>query len=116
MSGRPIVLAATDSESTEYLRSNWRQMLLASLPARFTRFPFYMTDISVENEIGPDGQARYVPHGLRIVEAILLKEFAASEVAVCHPNQLDQFVGDRTRVVGLHAPNPVGLTFGAGIY
>src|SRR5688500_1939498 len=66
MAGRKIVLAASDSESSEYLRSNWRQMLLASLPARLTRFPFYMTDISLTNEVGPDGQARYVPHGLRI--------------------------------------------------
>ena len=36
--GRKIVLAASDSESSEYLRSTWRQMLLATLPARFARY------------------------------------------------------------------------------
>jgi radical SAM superfamily enzyme YgiQ (UPF0313 family) len=29
---------------------------------------------------------------------------------------MDRFVGDDTRVVALHAHNPVGLTFGAGLY
>jgi radical SAM superfamily enzyme YgiQ (UPF0313 family) len=91
-------------------------MLLASLPARFTRFPFYMTDISLENEVLPDGQARYVPHGLRIIETLLLREFPASDIAVCYPGQMDRFIGDETRVVALHAHNPVGLTFGAGLY
>src|ERR1035438_5441889 len=64
---RKIVLAASDSESCEYLRSSWRQMLLAALPARYAK---YMgIDWNSTNEIGPDGQAKYVPHGLRVVEA-----------------------------------------------
>ncbi len=67
--GRKIVLAASDSESSEYLQSTWRQMLLATLPARYTRFPFYMVDISYRNELTPDGQAKYVPHGLLDVAA-----------------------------------------------
>jgi len=44
-------------------------MLLATLPARYTRFPFYMVDISYRNELTPDGQAKYVPHGLLDVAA-----------------------------------------------
>lgn len=73
MSGRKIVLAASDSESNEYLRSTWRQMLLATLPARYARY--VRTDWSIKNEIAPDGQAKYVPHGLRIVESLLLRSF-----------------------------------------
>jgi hypothetical protein len=38
MSGKPIVLTACDSESNEYLRSTWRQMLLATLPARYAKY------------------------------------------------------------------------------
>ena len=62
--GAKIVLAASDSESSEYLRSTWRQMLLACLPARYAH---YMSDISFDNEVAKDGQAKYVPHGLRII-------------------------------------------------
>jgi radical SAM superfamily enzyme YgiQ (UPF0313 family) len=112
--GKKIVLAASDSESNEYLGSTWRQMLLATLPARYAR---YMgTRWSLENEIAPDGQAKYVPHGLRIIEALLLRRLSADDVAVCYPDQLDQFVGDDTRVVGVHAHNPVGITFATDIY
>jgi len=38
LSGKKIVLAASDSESSEYLHSTWRQMLLAALPARYAHY------------------------------------------------------------------------------
>jgi radical SAM superfamily enzyme YgiQ (UPF0313 family) len=89
-------------------------MLLAALPARYAK---YMgIDWSSSNEIAPDGQAKYVPHGLRIVEALLLKDFPAEDIAVCYTDQLDLFVGDETRVVGLHAHNPLGITFATDVY
>ncbi len=114
MSGKKIVLAASDSESSEYLHSTWRQMLLATLPARYAR---YMgIGWSLKNEVAPDGQARYVPHGLRVVEALLLQRFPASDVAVCYPDQMGRFIGDETRVVGVHAHNPLGITFATDIY
>jgi radical SAM superfamily enzyme YgiQ (UPF0313 family) len=112
--GRKIVLAASDSESSEYLRSTWRQMLLATLPARYARY--LNADWSVKNELAPDGQAKYVPHGLRIVEALLLQRFPAEDIAVCYPDQLELFVGEDTRVVGIHAHNPLGITFATDIY
>jgi radical SAM superfamily enzyme YgiQ (UPF0313 family) len=114
--GRKIVLAASNSESSEYQHSSWRQMLLATLPARYTKFPFYMIDINYKNEVWADGQAKYVPHGLRIVEALLLTRVPASDIAVCYPDQLPLFVGEDTRVVGLHAHNPVGVTFATDVY
>jgi radical SAM superfamily enzyme YgiQ (UPF0313 family) len=114
MGGKKIVLAASDSESSEYLRSTWRQMLLATLPARYAR---YMgTDWSIKNQTTADGQAKYVPHGLRIVESLLLGRFSPKDIAVCYPDQLALFVGDETRVVGLHAHNPLGITFASDIY
>jgi hypothetical protein len=109
--GAKIVLAASDSESSEYLRSTWRQMLLACLPARYAHF---MSDISLENEVAPDGQAKYVPHGLRIIESLLLEKF--DDVKVCYTDQLHLFVGDDTRVVGIHAHNPLGITFATDVY
>jgi hypothetical protein len=112
--GKKIVLAASDSESSEYLRSQWRQMLLATLPARYARY--LGTDWSITNEIAPDGQAKYVPHGLRIIESLLLERFGPEDLAVCYADQMEHFIGDRTRVVGIHAHNPLGITFATDIY
>lgn len=112
--GRKIVLAACDSESSEYLRSAWRQMLLATLPARYAKA--LGTDWSSTNEIKPDGQAMYVPNGLRVVEALLLEDFSEGDIAVCYTDQLELFVGDDTRVVGVHAHNPLGITFATEVY
>ncbi|HXF42765.1 MAG TPA: radical SAM protein, partial [Pyrinomonadaceae bacterium] len=114
--GKKIVLAASSSESSEYLTSTWRQMLLATLPARFTKFPFYMVDISSKNEVRPDGQAVAVPNGLRVIEALLLQKFNPEDIAVCYTDQLDLFIGPDTRVVGLHAHNPLGIAFATDVY
>jgi len=75
-----------------------------------------MSDISFDNEVAPDGQARYVPHGLRIIESILLEKFDADDVKVCFADQLHRFVGADTRVVGIHAHNPLGITFATDVY
>jgi radical SAM superfamily enzyme YgiQ (UPF0313 family) len=114
--GKKIVLAASTSESSEYLNSTWRQMLLGTLPSRYSRFPFYMIDVKWKNEVRDDGQAVAVPNGLRVVESILLEKFSPEDIAVCYPDQLDLFVGEDTRVVGVHAHNPLGITFATDVY
>ncbi len=114
--GRKIVLAASTSESSEYLSSTWRQMLLGTLPAKYSKFPFYMVDISWKNEIREDGQAVAVPNGLRVVESLLLQKFKPEDIAVCYTDQLDLFVGPDTRVVGVHAHNPLGIAFATDVY
>lgn len=112
--GKRIVLAASSSESSEYLRSTWRQMLLATLPARYAGL--IRADWSTQNELAPDGQAKYVPNGLRVVESLLLDRFSPDDIAVCYPDQMDRFIGDETRVVGVHAHNPLGITFATDVY
>lgn len=112
--GKLIVLAASTSESTEYQRSTWRQMLLATLPARYAGI--MGTDWSTAVETNPDGTARYVPNGLRVIEALLARHFGAENVAVCYPDQLDSFVGPATRAVGIHTHNPLGITFATDVY
>jgi radical SAM superfamily enzyme YgiQ (UPF0313 family) len=89
-------------------------MLLATLPAQYAR---YMgTDWSTNVETFPDGQAKFVPNGLRVIESLLLRVFAPEDIAVCYPDQLDRFVGEDTRVVGVHAHNPLGITFATDVY
>ncbi|MBL8149461.1 MAG: hypothetical protein JNN15_06000, partial [Blastocatellia bacterium] len=111
--GKKIVLAASNSESSEYMKSTWRQMLLATLPKEYAN---YISDVSVKNETNSDGTAKYVPNGLRVVEALLLENFDSEDIAVCYPDQLDLFVGENTKVVGIHAHNPLGITFATDVY
>ena len=61
----------------------------------------------------------YVPNGLRVVESLLARRFPPEDIAVCYPDQIDQidrFVGEDTRVVGVHAHNPLGITFATDVY
>ena len=71
---------------------------------------------SSSTDVAPDGCAKYVPHGLRIVEALLLRDFSTDDVAVCYADQLPQFIGEETRVIGVHAHNPLGITFATDVY
>ena len=64
----------------------------------------------------PDGSARYMPAGARLVEQSLLREFSRRDVVACYPADLPRFVGPRTRVVAVSTHNPLGVTFAAGVY
>ncbi len=64
----------------------------------------------------PDGTALSVPAGLRVVEKVMELEFGAENVAVCYPDDVDQFIGPATRVVAVSTHNPLGVTFAAGVY
>jgi radical SAM superfamily enzyme YgiQ (UPF0313 family) len=57
-----------------------------------------------------------MPAGLRVVERAMAREFGADEVVACYPDDLDRFIGPRTRVVGVSVHNPLGVTFAAGIF
>ena len=61
-----------------------------------------------ENE---DHTAKFVPLGLRKVEAILLKEFPERDVKVVHPESLHHWVGPRTKALGINTMNPLGLAY-----
>jgi radical SAM superfamily enzyme YgiQ (UPF0313 family) len=89
-------------------------MLLATLPQQYAKW--MGTDWSTQIETNPDGSAKYVPNGLRVVEALLSRKFSPDDVVVCYPDQLEKFVGDDTRVVGIHAHNPLGITFATDVY
>lgn len=89
-------------------------MLLATLPAKYARV--MGTDWSTAVEVNPDGTAKYVPHGLRVIEALLARHFGEDNIAVCYPDQLERFVGPETRAIGIHAHNPLGITFATDVY
>lgn len=112
--GVRFVLTAPDTESTEQGFSPWKQMVYASVPAQFA--PRFLYKKMLAQQTYPDGTAVVMPYGLRIAEAILLEEYPPEDVAVCHPDQLDLFVGPRTRAVGVSAHNPIGTAFSTGVY
>jgi radical SAM superfamily enzyme YgiQ (UPF0313 family) len=113
--GRLIVLTAPLTETIDHA-GYFIQMALASLPVwmEFVIDKKYPIWRSVERN--PDGTARYMPAGVRLVEASLLREFRAEDVVVCYPDDLDKFIGPRTRAIGVSTHNPLGVTFAAGVY
>ncbi|MEK6851962.1 MAG: radical SAM protein [Candidatus Thermoplasmatota archaeon] len=60
----------------------------------------------------PDGSAKFVPYGLRKIEALLLNAgFPPEDVVCCHPDNLERFVGPRTKIVGIASMDPMGLAY-----
>ena len=61
--------------------------------------------------------ARYMPAGVRVLEASLLRRLSGRATSsCCYPDDLDKFIGPDTRVVAVSTHNPLGVTFAAGVY
>src|ERR1051325_3979835 len=113
--GRLIVLTAPLTEVIDHA-GYFIQMAMASLPIWMEgvmnrKYPKWR-----EVEHNPDGSARYMPAGVRLVEKSLLREYRDNDVVACFPDDLHKFVGPRTRVVAVSTHNPLGVTFAAGVY
>ncbi|HLE63289.1 MAG TPA: radical SAM protein, partial [Pyrinomonadaceae bacterium] len=113
--GRLIVLTAPLTETIDHA-GYFIQMALASLPIWMEgvinrKYPRWR-----EVEHNPDGSARYMPAGVRLVEKSLLREYQSHDVVCCFPDDLGKFIGPRTRVVAVSTHNPLGVTFAAGVY
>jgi radical SAM superfamily enzyme YgiQ (UPF0313 family) len=113
--GKLIVLTAPLTESIDHA-GYFIQMSMASLPIWLEgimnrKYPRWR-----DVERNEDSSARYMPAGLRVLEAALLREFDAHDIAVCYPDDLDKFIGPDTRVVAISTHNPLGVTFAAGVY
>src|SRR6187549_1830156 len=113
--GVPIVLTAPLTESIDHA-GFFIQMSLASIPEWMEwvidrKYPAWR-DVPKT----PDDRAGTAPAGLRVLEAVLVREFGRDRVAVCYPEQLPSLIGDDTRVVAVSTHNPLGTTFAAGVY
>jgi radical SAM superfamily enzyme YgiQ (UPF0313 family) len=109
-----IVLTASSTEASEWHHSIWQQMMSATVPYKFSNRMF--NKVSFENESWPDGRAKYVPNGLRMVETLLLREYAEEDVVTCYTDNLEQFVGPETKVLAIHAHNPLGISYATDVY
>ena len=113
--GRLLVLTAPLTEIIDHA-GFFIQMAMASLPEWLEgvlnrRYPRWR-----DLEYNDDGSARYMPAGVRLLEASLLRSFPREEVVACYPVDIHKFVGPRTRAVGVSTHNPLGVTFAAGVY
>jgi len=84
--------------------------------AGFGKGPFPLTfmrkTVYPPVERNPNGRARFAPYGLRKVEAMLLESgFTEKEVAVVHPDDLEDFIGSETKVVGISSMDPTGMGY-----
>ncbi len=113
--GKLIVLTAPLTESIDHA-GYFIQMAMASLPIWLEgilnrKYPEWR---NVEHN--PDGSAKYMPAGVRLVEKSLERAYAAGDMVSCFPQDLEKFIGPRTRVVAVSTHNPLGVTFAAGVY
>ena len=113
--GVPIVLTAPLTETIDHA-GYFIQMSMASLP-------IWLEDILNRKypqwrnlEYNDDGTARYMPAGVRVLEASLLRWFPADDIVAVYPADLAAFIGPKTRVVAVSTHNPLGVTFAAGVY
>jgi radical SAM superfamily enzyme YgiQ (UPF0313 family) len=113
--GARIVLTAPLTEIIDHA-GYFIQMSMASLPMWLEgilnrKYPTWRNV-----EYNTDGSARYMPAGVRVLEASLLRHYPAEDIACCYPADLDKFIGPDTRVVAVSTHNPLGVTFAAGVY
>jgi hypothetical protein len=113
--GKLIVLTAPLTEIIDHA-GYFIQMSMASLPIWLEgilnkKYPEWRNV-----EYNDDGTAKYMPAGIRLVEASLLRQYSADDIVCCYPQDLYKFVGPNTRVVAVSTHNPLGVTFAAGVY
>jgi len=113
--GARIVITAPLTETIDHA-GYFIQMSMASLPMWLEgilnrKYPDWRNV-----EYNADGSARYMPAGVRVLEASLLRQYPAKELACCYPADLPRFIGPDTRAVAVSTHNPLGVTFAAGVY
>lgn len=109
-----IVLTASATEASEWNHSIWQQMMSAAVPEKLAHT--FFNKVTFENESWPDGRAKYVPNGLRMVETLLLRDYPEQDVVTCYLDNLEKFVGPDTKVLAIHAHNPLGISYATDVY
>lgn len=115
-SGIKIVLTASATEMSDFFNNPF-----VAFTTGFGKGPFPLSlvrkTLYPPVERRPDGRARFAPYGLRKVESILLQNgFTVKEVAVVHPEDLEDFVGPETRVLGISSMDPTGMGYVSKTY
>src|SRR2546426_2115192 len=108
--GVKIVLTSPRGEMSSYSGDPFAAFI-AVFPEKVVPRPILRPEW-FEPRDNPDGSATFVPYGLRKIEALLLQAGTAREdVVCCHPDNLERFVGPRTKIVGITSMDPMGLAY-----
>lgn len=110
--GYQIVLTASKAEISHYGGDPFKAFV-CTFPQLFSRRVLGEHLVSIPNR---DKTERFAPLGLRKVEALLAQRFGHDNVAVAHPDHLHDFVGKKTRVVGITTMDPIGLAYVSTTY
>src|SRR5258705_12994714 len=51
-----------------------------------------------------------------MLESLLLRDYPEEEVVVCYHENLEKFVGPETKVIAIHAHNPLGISYATDVY
>jgi radical SAM superfamily enzyme YgiQ (UPF0313 family) len=113
--GVPIVLTGSATDMSDFKLSPFRAFTggfpTAIIP-RFLLRKYWYPRVPKNG----DGTAKYAPYGMRKIEASLIKEFSAQTVAVVHPYDLENFIGPKTKVIGISSMEPAGIGFVSRTY
>ncbi len=113
--GKLIVLTAPLTESIDHA-GYFIQMAMASLPIWLESILNRKYPNWKDVERYEDGSAKFMPAGVRLVEKSLARAYDSDDIVSCFPEDLEKFIGPRTRVVAVSTHNPLGVTFAAGVY
>jgi len=111
--GVPIVLAASRAEANEY-DSNPFAAFICTFPKKFSGYALREHIQNLPNN--PDGSAKTTIYGLRKVESMLIDEFGEDQVVVSHYDNLDKFIGKKTKIFGVSTMDPMGLAYVSTTY
>jgi radical SAM superfamily enzyme YgiQ (UPF0313 family) len=114
--GKKIVLTASATEMSDFYNNPFIAFVggfgKGPIPLSYVRKTLYP-----HRPKRADGQASYVPYGLRKVESILLEGgFSPDDIAVAYPEDLDYFIGPDTKVVGISSMDPTGMGYVSKTY
>jgi len=113
--GVPIVLTGSATDMSDFKLDPFRAFTggfpTGIIPRTLLRRNWYPP---VPNN--GNGTAKYAPYGIRKIEALLMREFGAQNVAVVHPDNLEEVVGPQTKVIGISSMEPAGTGFVSRTY
>src|SRR2546427_2836100 len=107
--GVKIVLTAPRGEMSRYNGDPFGAFI-AVFPEKVIPRPILRPEW-FQPEDREDGSAKFLPYGLRKVEALLLRNYPREDVVACHPDNLERFIGPKTKVVGITSMDPMGLAY-----
>ncbi len=110
--GVPIVLTASRAEMSQFNLDPFLAFT-CTFPHEFARL---FSAGCLDSEPEADGRERFAPYSLRKIESLLAEAYGEENIAVAHYDNLDEFIGTNTKVVGISTMDPMGLAYVSTTY